>query len=192
MKSSWIAAVLISGIALACSSSEPKNDNTTVKPVAVVEASENSEQAKYGKTKLSDYGFFNDELNTLEPTKNVIPYTVNAPLFTDYASKSRFIYLPQGSQMNFQEREAFDFPDSTIIIKNFFYTAQQTGEEQRILETRLLLKQNGQWSALPYIWNNDQTEAFLDVTGGTRTVTLKEHGTFEYVIPNEANSPCPQ
>jgi uncharacterized repeat protein (TIGR03806 family) len=184
VKSSWIAAVFITSMVLACSSSDSENETQVQEITTAADAVENSEQSSYGKTKLSDYSFFIGQLNKFKPAENVIPYKVNAPLFSDYASKARFIYLPEGEHMGFQEKEVFDFPDSTVIIKNFFYTAEQTGSKQRILETRLLLKIKGEWSALPYIWNNDQTEAYLDVTGGSRMVTLKDHGTFEYVIPN--------
>lgn len=177
---------LLVALVTACSFFEDEDEGLKRKLPAklTVDATENLDQEKYGLTKLSDYSFFTGDLNQLTPANNVIPYTVNAPLFTDYASKARFIYLPEGEHMGFQEKEVFDFPDSTVIIKNFFYTAEQTGTAQRIIETRLLLKQEGEWSALPYIWNNAQTEAYLDVTGGKRTVTLADKGTFEYVVPN--------
>ena len=183
MKKSKYIVTLIIGCVAACTSVE-NNTEEIVPKVAVVNSFENTEQAKYGLTKLSDYNFFTGDLKELKPTEQVLPYELNAPLFTDYASKKRFIYLPKGTQMEFHEKEAFTFPDSTVIIKNFYYSAEQTGEQERILETRLLLKHKGEWSALPYIWNNEQTEAFLDVTGGTRKVTLADKGSFDYVIPN--------
>ena len=178
--------LLLFGLFVFIACQQKKKNETTSSPEQsiIVNSFENTAQAKYGLTKLSDYNFFRGQLNKLEPNDNVIPYEINAPLFTDYASKKRFIYLPKGRQMSFHSKEAFDFPDSTILIKNFYYTPKQTGAEQRIIETRLLLKQKGEWSALPYLWNNDQTEAFLDVTGGTRMITLADKGTFEYVIPN--------
>jgi hypothetical protein len=47
-----------------------------------------------GIKKLSDYGFFKQPLNQLIPaTKQVVPYELNSPLFTDYASKKRFIFF---------------------------------------------------------------------------------------------------
>lgn len=185
MKTNWIL-LIVGFIAIAsCVFNEPDDEGLKRKlPPSFADATENPEQAKYGKTKLSDYNFFVGDIKQLEPAENVHPYEVNAPLFTDYASKKRFIYLPKGKKMDYHGAMTFGFPDSTILIKNFYYTSEQTGSAQRILETRLLLKFNGEWSALPYIWNNDQTEAFLDVTGMSRTITLADKGTFDYVIPN--------
>jgi uncharacterized repeat protein (TIGR03806 family) len=184
VKNSWVITLSLLGVTLACNFFEPEDEGINRKLPELVDAAENPEQAQYGKTKLSDYGFFKGNLKELNPTKNVFLYEVNAPLFTDYALKKRFIYLPDSTEMKYSAQEAFGFPNGAILIKNFYYSAEQTGTANRIIETRLLLKKNEEWSALPYIWNNDQTEAYLDVTGGSRTITLKEHGSFEYVIPN--------
>jgi hypothetical protein len=76
-----------------------------------------------GIKKLSDYGFFKQPLHQLIPaTKQVIPYEINSPLFTDYASKKRFISFPEGSSASYKNDETvLDFPSGTIIIKNFYY-----------------------------------------------------------------------
>lgn len=44
---------------------------------------------------LSDYGFFSD-LKSRTPAARVTPYTLNTPLFSDYAEKHRYIYVPAG------------------------------------------------------------------------------------------------
>ena len=36
-----------------------------------------------------------------------------------------------------------------------------------LLETRLLLNQESGWAAHTYVWNKEQTEAYLKVTGHT-------------------------
>jgi hypothetical protein len=79
-----------------------------------------------GIKKLSDYGFFKQPLHQLIPaTKQVIPYEINSPLFTDYASKKRFISFPEGSSASYKNDETvLDFPSGTIIIKNFYYKNQ--------------------------------------------------------------------
>ena len=43
--------------------------------------------------KLSEYGFFKDMRSQL-PSQDVLPYTLESALFSDYADKLRFIYLP--------------------------------------------------------------------------------------------------
>ncbi len=76
-----------------------------------------------GKEKLSDYGFFTGELKNLSPAEGVIPYALNSSLFTDYAFKQRFVKIPKGSKVNYSADEVMDFPDGTVLIKNFYYPA---------------------------------------------------------------------
>ena len=142
------------------------------------------------KLKLSEYQFFTGEIASLTPGQNVFEYEVNAPLFSDYAEKKRMIYLPDGSPIGWKAETAFDFPTGAIIIKNFFYWNDATHPEngRRILETRLLLKEETGWKALEYVWNAEQTEAFLEVAGESIPVSwVSASGkkmTVDYVIPN--------
>ena len=148
-----------------------------------------------GLKKLSDYNFFKQPLKNLEPIdENVIVYEMNSPLFTDYASKQRFIALPKGTQINYTSEGVLDFPKGTILIKNFYYQDSELKTENNdvIIETRLLIsnKETGEWTALPYIWNEEQTEAYLYILGkdleldidiaGQSTRNLK----FKYSVPN--------
>jgi len=161
------------------------NEEKTPASVASIDAVENPNYAKFGYTKLSDYGFFIGDLKDLNPALRVLPYTLNAPLFTDYAEKARFIFLPEGETMTYHPTEVLNLPNGSAIIKNFYYTAAQLGgNQQRIIETRILLNKDGEWTALPYIWNNEQTEAYLDIMGGNRDITLANRGAFDYNIPN--------
>src|SRR5690606_7456947 len=50
---------------------------------------------------LSEYGLFvGDDLSALAPATGVYPYTVVSPLFSDFAGKARFMYLPEGEQLH--------------------------------------------------------------------------------------------
>jgi uncharacterized repeat protein (TIGR03806 family) len=138
------------------------------KPIVVMEeAFETAELSSLGKTKLTDYGFFSGDLKSLEPVTGVVHYELNSPLFSDYAYKKRFIKFPEGTYATYSHDDVFDFPDGTILIKNFYYPAdfRKPEENIRILETRLLILESETWKALPYIWNEEQTEAYLDVAG---------------------------
>ena len=73
------------------------------------------------KKKLSEYHFFKGDLADLNPEHRVIPYHLNTPLFTNYAFKKRFVFLPEGTQMSYNKERVFDFEEGTIIIKNFYY-----------------------------------------------------------------------
>ena len=141
--------------------------------------------------KLSEYGFFNGQLKELQPGRDVYPYDLNTPLFSNYAAKQRFIKLPAGTKIQYRDSAVFDFPTGTILIKNFYYPKDFRKPEKgrTILETRLLVHETGGWQAYPYIWNDEQTEAFYDPAGETREVRyVNESGkkiTTPYAIPNK-------
>jgi hypothetical protein len=139
-----------------------------------------------GKLRLSEYGFFEAPINKLIPVDGVYTYELNTPLFTDYALKKRFIYVPDGAIINYKEKEVLDFPVGTILIKNFYYSTEQLAQGTgKIIETRLLIHESSGWKALPYIWNDEQSDAFLEITGGELGVELTS-GAFQYKVPNMA------
>ncbi|MEQ6120685.1 SO2930 family diheme c-type cytochrome [Reichenbachiella sp. MALMAid0571] len=143
--------------------------------------------SELGLMNLSEYKFFEGKLSELIPAKNVIPYDLNTPLFSDYALKKRFIYIPKGSKIDYHPTEVLNFPVGTVLIKNFYYNdAQLTNSTGRIMETRLLVKKPEKWVALPYIWNKEQTEAKLEITGGESKIALLGKDPINYQIPNMA------
>lgn len=143
-----------------------------------------------GKEKLSDYGFFKGELSNLDPNENVHPYKLNSALFSDYAHKARFVQIPKGKSPDYHPTEVMEFPVGSILIKNFYYPNDfsKPDGERRILETRLLIHEKEGWKALPYVWNDEQTEAFLEVAGATKSVSWRDtEGNahkINYSIPN--------
>ncbi|PZX50157.1 SO2930 family diheme c-type cytochrome [Algoriphagus chordae] len=142
----------------------------------------------YGR--LSTYGFFSGELNELTPIEEVIPYKPASSLFTDYALKSRFIFFPEGQKATLTSNE-LDFPQGTILIKNFYYPEdfRQPEDARRIIETRLLINEENGWVAYPYIWNESQTEAILKVVGGEVEVSFTDYDgkdqVINYLVPNK-------
>jgi uncharacterized repeat protein (TIGR03806 family) len=142
------------------------------------------------KDKLSDYQFFVGNIADLKPAEGIVQYALNTPLFSDYTEKLRFIKLPEGKTVAYNDKEVFDFPEGTTIIKNFYYPNdfRNAAKGRRIMETRLLIHENNTWKALEYIWNDEQTDAFLEVAGDTKEVSYidkegkrKKH---EYSFPN--------
>lgn len=117
------------------------------------------------KDKLSDYGFFKDTLKALDPLPGVVRYELHTPLFTDYSVKDRFVVLPRDSTMHYTAHGPLQFPDSTIIIKNFAYTNEQ--HQKVMIETRLLVKDpaDHEWKVMNYLWNKEQTDAVKHITG---------------------------
>jgi uncharacterized repeat protein (TIGR03806 family) len=142
------------------------------------------------KQLLSEYGFFTGRLADLQPANRVFPYEVNAPLFSDYAEKARFIYLPEGTRLVYELEKSLEYPVGAAIIKHFYYPhdAAQPEKGRRIIETRLLLREAKGWKALEYLWNTEQTDATLEVAGATLPVNwIGADGTrhaIEYTAPN--------
>ena len=140
--------------------------------------------------KLSDYGFFVGNIARQQPVAGVVPYALNTPLFSDYAEKLRFIKLPAGQSVAYTDTAVLNFPVGTTLIKTFYFPHdfRDPTKGRRLMETRLLVHQPGGWKALDYVWNDEQTDALLEVAGDTKTVqyvdargTARQHA---YVIPN--------
>ncbi|MTI31238.1 SO2930 family diheme c-type cytochrome [Xanthovirga aplysinae] len=167
----WFLAIAF--ILASCTSgNQPTEKETTEKP-AIVKKSQRIKVSNYGNEKLSEYGFFTGKLSDLIPAKGVIPYELNTPLFSDYAFKKRFIRLPKEGNMVFNAKDPFDFPTGSILIKNFYYPTdfRKPQADRRIIETRLLILEKKGWKALAYVWNDEQTEAWLEVAGDNTDVT---------------------
>ncbi len=143
------------------------------------------------RDRLSEYNFFKGKLANLEPAAGVVPYTVNTPLFSNYAEKLRFVQLPEGQQATYNDSVSLNFPVGTVLIKNFYYPDDFRHPEagRRILETRLLVNGENGWEAFPYIWNDEQTEAYYDPAGETKQISFVSASGKKvkaaYVIPNK-------
>jgi uncharacterized repeat protein (TIGR03806 family) len=146
--------------------------------------------ADWPPEKLSAYGLFVGNGATQEPADGVIPYDLNTPLFSDYTEKFRFVKLPPGKTIEYDAADVFAFPVGTIIAKTFAYPLDMTdpGKGRRLLETRILAHRPEGWVGLPYLWNEEQTEATLDVAGDTVEVAWRHTDgkprTNRYLIPN--------
>ncbi|ATY32789.1 SO2930 family diheme c-type cytochrome [Sphingomonas psychrotolerans] len=136
-------------------------------------------------TKLSDYGFFTDLAGEV-PAARVIAYDLETPLFSDYAAKHRYLYVPAGLKARYAEDAAFDLPVGSAIIKTFGY--RQAGKFKP-LETRLLLRRARGWVALPYVWNTEGTDALLKRAGTRIPVEFTDPAgkprSISYAVPNQ-------
>ncbi|WP_425230881.1 SO2930 family diheme c-type cytochrome [Sphingomonas sp.] len=134
---------------------------------------------------LSEYGFFAD-LRARTPAARVTPYTLNTPLFSDYAEKQRFLYLPAGAQARYDPDAVLDLPVGAALIKTFGYRPDGVF---RALETRVLLHRANGWVALPYVWNADGSDATLRRAGARLPVTFTDPAgvphTISYQVPNQ-------
>ena len=138
---------------------------------------------------LSEYNFFQGNLKNLEPVPGVLPYDLNSPLFTDYAHKKRFIWMPDGTISNYNnDHTPIDFPVGAILIKSFYYDNVQPSGNTRIIETRLMFLTDEGWDFAKYVWNDEQTEATFTNNGSfTSFDWIDDDGTpksVNYRIPS--------
>ena len=138
---------------------------------------------------LSDYNLFTDSLDpTDNPSAGGVPYDLSTALFTDYASKYRFVFVPEGETVSYTEDEVLDFPVGTVLVKTFAMpenTSFRDGAET-VIETRLLIHRDTGWKALPYYWESE-TAATLAITGADiPNMTTNHNGVdldFTYQVP---------
>ena len=145
--------------------------------------------------KLSETGLFASTKDHI-PAAGLIPYSVNAPLWSDGAEKDRFIALPGDSKIELDTvtypHEAtyadrgWRFPDGAVLVKTFSMEMERGNPASRKrLETRLLKyrKMPGNddeygaqfWSGYTYVWNADQTDAELLASEGLdRKLTIED------------------
>ncbi len=140
--------------------------------------------------RLSSYRLF-DDLAAQDPADGLVPYDLNSALFSDYTTKYRFLYVPDGEAMTWHDVDAFEMPVGTIIVKTFAYLDDRREPDggRDLLETRLLLRQADGWEAAAYLWNDDETEAELAVAGATLAATwIHDDGEPRdnaWVVPNK-------
>jgi uncharacterized repeat protein (TIGR03806 family) len=167
--------------------------------------------------RLSDWHVVEVHDGTLDLNQGVVPYDLNTPLFTDYAHKLRTIWMPRGVSAKYEAEDTLDFPVGTVISKTFYYPRAASGKfsdvarnddyshdfagqgldlsRVHLIETRILVHRKDGWAAIPYVWNDAQTDAVLARTGAVLPLTLVDAapapGTparedFNYIVPDES------
>jgi uncharacterized repeat protein (TIGR03806 family) len=169
-------------------------------------------QADGRPQKLSDWHVIEVRGGKLVLNRGVVPYDLNTPLFTDYAHKLRTIWMPAGVSAKYDPNDTFDFPVGTIISKTFYYPRASSGKftevvrtydsshdfageglnlaNVHLIETRILVRRESGWAAIPYVWKDDQSDAELARTGAVIPLRLVDDNDagedFNYVVPDES------
>ncbi len=88
----------------------------------------------------------------------VLPFSPQYPLWTDGATKRRWIWLPPGTSIDASDPDAWVFPAGTKLWKEFAF--------DRPVETRLAERlPDGTWRYAAYVWDADGTDAVLAPRG---------------------------
>lgn len=126
--------------------------------------------------RLSDSGCFAD-LARLAPVPGVVPYGVNAELWSDGALKSRLVALPPAAAIAIGDDGGFTFPTGAVLLKTFaFEFAAGDPASRRPVETRVMVRREHGWQFHSYRWRDDGSDADLLTEGATATLELADHG----------------
>ncbi|MEX0943244.1 MAG: SO2930 family diheme c-type cytochrome [Pseudomonadales bacterium] len=153
-------------------------------------------------TTLSGWHLLQIQDARLVPVNGSLLYDLNTPLFSDHAHKLRTVRLPPGKSANFRREGPFDFPAGTVFTKTFYYPVVDGGLQKvglgnelikgqlalgqvKLIETRILIHRDTGWEALPYVWNDAQSEAHLAIAGDIQRISLDGDEPFNYVVPTK-------
>ena len=131
--------------------------------------------------KLSGTGLF-ESVKDHRLHDRLLPYDVIVPEWLDGATAERYLALPAGeAHVAYASRRGWTMPDGTVAVQS---VAQGTGEQRRWIETRVLTKQQNEWAAYSYLWNEAQTDARLVDAAGTE---VKLSGGGKWTVPSRSD-----
>lgn len=108
---------------------------------------------------------------------DLVPYTLNAPLWTDGSHKERHLVLPPGTRITVDDDGSLRFPVGTVILKTFSYALDPFDAEAFTpVETRVMIRRSYAWEFHTYAWDEHGTEATLLDTGTTRAMLTNHDG----------------
>lgn len=121
---------------------------------------------------LRETGLYAGDGETL--AEGVREYVPRFQLFSDGATKRRFVLLPSGTQIDTSDADYWIFPVGTKFWKEF-------SRDGIRIETRYLEKRaNGRYTRISYHWNEDQSDAVavpdgvLDASGTDHDVPTRQ------------------
>ena len=101
---------------------------------------------------LSETGLYEAGRPGVIDTRNR-PFSPQYPLWSDGASKRRWIFMPAGSTIDVTDAYDWDFPVGTKLWKEFAFGGRK-------VETRFLWKTSAtEWAFASYAWNAEGTSA---------------------------------
>ncbi|MEJ2275768.1 MAG: PQQ-dependent sugar dehydrogenase [Woeseiaceae bacterium] len=109
------------------------------------------------------------------PAGGLIPYDINAPFWSDGASKERWYAVPDGTSIDVTAEGDWVFPTGSVLMKHF-----RIGNE--LVETRLMMRHtDGEWAGYSYEWNAAGTDAERLFGGKVKSV-----GGQDWIYPSGA------
>jgi glucose/arabinose dehydrogenase len=134
-------------------------------------------------TRLSETGLFASVASHV-PFPAAIPFEINAPQWADGASAVRFAALTglervaQKPQLN--AGGAWTLPEGSVLVQTLSLDRFDESDKpaRKRIETRLLVRQQGEWTGYSYRWNAAQTDAELvPAAGGAEELEVPDPST---------------
>ncbi|MCS5594367.1 MAG: ThuA domain-containing protein [Porticoccaceae bacterium] len=143
---------------------------------------------------LSQTGAFSNVV-TLTPSDSLIPYEPIAKLWSDRAEKARWVAVPSGKKVVWDEHDQWQWPAGTVFVKHFeLPTNEDDPSILRRLETRLIvMSENQQVYGATYKWRSDNSDADLLTDGLAEDLTISSAAgdwvqTWNYPSPTDCLS----
>jgi hypothetical protein len=92
-------------------------------------------------------------------------YTPRYPLWSDGSIKTRYVYLPPGSQIDASDADHWLFPVGTKLWKEFRSADGSLRIETRVMEKVFASNGMDAWNYDTYVWSADQKSAQVAVDG---------------------------
>jgi putative heme-binding domain-containing protein len=118
--------------------------------------------------RLSETGLFSS-IADLKPAAGVIPYSINAEPWADFAVAERLVAIPHELSIE-PAGDKWVFPKDSVLVKTLSLDMQQGDPAtRRQVETQILHFDGTVWNPYTYQWNEAQTDATLvDPNGAGR------------------------
>ncbi|MBC7817941.1 MAG: PQQ-dependent sugar dehydrogenase [Planctomycetaceae bacterium] len=125
--------------------------------------------------KLSETGLF-DSVSEQRPAPGVLPFEINAEMWSDGANANRWLALPGETSIEWHREQVpiagtifnrhLIFPPNAVLAKTISFA-------HRYIETQLLHYDGRRWRGYSYRWNDEQTDADLVASEGDQaSVTI--------------------
>ncbi len=116
--------------------------------------------------KLSETGLFSS-VKELTPVAGVVPYSINAEPWADYAVAERMVAVP-GELSIKAEGAAWTYPKDSVLVKTHSLELESGNPlTSRRIETQILHFDGIEWMPYTYQWNDEQSDALLVAAAGT-------------------------
>lgn len=133
--------------------------------------------------RLSETGLYADADALLVDARNR-PFTPQYPLWSDGATKRRWVRLPDGAAIDGRNPDRWEFPVGTTFWKEFAFAGRK-------IETRMFRKvAPDRWDFASYAWQDDQRDATLVPREGLTRVAEVAPGRWHNIPSHDECRAC--